>query len=93
MAITDMKEQSDLIFLNLIQNFSSYILSDPDTNQIHVGPITYQVGTETSLQPVVSVHHCKSKLTLVDTTYIFHACHNFINFLYTIEDMSFPYFL
>ena len=32
MAIADLKEQSDSIFLNLIQNFSSYILSDPDTN-------------------------------------------------------------
>ena len=40
MAIVNLKEQSDLIFLNLIQNFSSYILSDPDTtNQIYVKTI------------------------------------------------------
>ena len=51
MAIVDLKEQSDSIFLNLIQNFSSYILSDPDTNQIYVGPIIYQVGAEDPLQP------------------------------------------
>ena len=55
MAIVDLKEQSDSIFLNLIQNFSSYILSDLDTNQIHVGPIIYQVVTETSLQPEIVI--------------------------------------
>ena len=55
MAIVDLKEQSDSIFLNLIQNFSSYILSDPDTNQIHVRPIIYQVGTETPLQPEIII--------------------------------------
>ena len=55
MAIVNLKEQSDLIFLNLIQNFSSYILSDLDTNQIHVEPIIYQVVTETSLQPEIVI--------------------------------------
>ena len=76
----------------LIQNFSTYILSD--TKKIHIGPIIYQVGAEDPLQPRllfkpcsgVSLQVSKSKLTLVDTTYIFRACHNFINFLYTIED-------
>ena len=59
MAIVDLKEQLDSIFLNLIQliqNFSSYILSDPDTNQIHVGPIIYQGCTETPLQPEIIIH-------------------------------------
>ena len=55
MAIVDPKERSDSIFLNLIQNFSSYILSDLDTNQIHVGPIIYQVGIETPLQPEIII--------------------------------------
>ena len=55
MAIVDPKERSDSIFLNLIQNFSSYILSDLDTNQIHVGPIINQVVTETSLQPEIVI--------------------------------------
>ena len=41
---------------------------------------------------IVSLHHCKSKLTLVDTTYIFHTRHSFIKFLYTIEDKHFPIF-
>ena len=55
MAIVDLKEQSDLIFLNLIQNFSSYILSDPDTKQIHVGPIIYQRCAEDPLQPEIII--------------------------------------
>ena len=41
---------------------------------------------------LVSVHHCKSKLTLADTIYIFHTRHSFIKFLYTIEDKHFPIF-
>ena len=41
---------------------------------------------------LVSVYHCKSRLTLVDTTYIFHTRHSFINFLYTIEDKPLPIF-
>ena len=41
---------------------------------------------------LVSVHHCEPELTLADTTYIFHTCHNFINFLYTIEDKHFHIF-
>ena len=53
MAIVDLEEQSDSIFLNLIQNFSSYILYDPDTKQIHIGLIIYQGCTETPLQPEI----------------------------------------
>ena len=60
MAIVNLKEQSDLIFLNLIQNFSSYILSDPDTNLIHLGPIIYQVGAEDPLQPRLLFKPCFS---------------------------------
>ena len=56
MTIVDLKEQSDLIFLNLIQNFSSYILSDQDTKKIHIGPIIYQGCTETPLQPEIILH-------------------------------------
>ena len=98
MAIADLKEQSDSIFVNLIQNFSSYILSDPDTNQIYIKTIhrSSKCGGSSSTQDyysnLVSVHHCKSKLTLADTTYIFRTCQDFIKFLYTIEDKLFPIF-
>ena len=41
---------------------------------------------------LISVHHCKSKLTLIDITYIFHTRYSFIKLLYTIEDKHFPNF-
>ena len=51
MAIVDLKERTirfDFLQLTkLIQIFSTYILSDQDTEQIHLEPIIYQVGTET----------------------------------------------
>ena len=60
MAIVDLKERTirfDFLQLTkLIQIFSTYILSDPDTKKIHVGPIIYQVGTETPLQPEIIIH-------------------------------------
>ena len=40
----------------LIQNFSTYILSD--TNKIHIGPIIYQVGVEDPLQPRLLFKPC-----------------------------------
>ena len=55
MAIVDLKERTirfDFLQLTkLIQIFSTYFLYDQDTNQIHLGPIIYQVCTETPLQP------------------------------------------
>ena len=59
MAIVDLKERTirfDFLQLTkLIQNFSTYILSNLDTKKIHVGPIIYQVGTETLLQPEIII--------------------------------------
>ena len=44
----------------LIQNFSTYFLSNLDTNQIHVGPVIYQVGAENPLQPRLLFKPCFS---------------------------------
>ena len=58
-AFVDMKERTIRFdfrqLTKLIQNFSTYLLSDPDTNQIHVGPVIYQVGIETPLQPEIII--------------------------------------
>ena len=78
MAIVDLKEQSDSIFLNLIQliqNFSSYILYDPDTKQIHVGPVIYQVGAENPLQPGLLFKPCFSVLLQVKIDPCRHHLH------------------
>ena len=82
----------------LIQKFLYLFFIWPDTNQIYVKIIhrSSKCGGSSSTQDyyshLVSVHHCKSKLTLVDTTYIFHTRHSFIKFLFTIEDKHFPIF-
>ena len=60
MAIVDLKERTirfDFLQLTkLIQNFSTYILSD--TKKIHIGPIIYQVGAEDPLQPRLLFKPC-----------------------------------
>ena len=60
MEIADLKQRTIRFdfrqLTKLIQNFSTYILSDQDTSQIHVEPIIYQVGTETPLRPEIIIH-------------------------------------